>query len=101
MRRAHASFAPLVLAVALWLAVPAIATTQDASPVVTPAVPGALVGVGDRRLFLSCQGTGSPTVILEAGYRSPATVWSDDLLQPERPRTMVLEGIAAATRVCL
>jgi pimeloyl-ACP methyl ester carboxylesterase len=72
-----------------------------------PALPVAqgdfagLVDIGGRRLYLECRGTGSPTVILEAGYRSPATVWSDDLLQPERPRTMVLEGVAAATRVCL
>src|ERR671916_2999013 len=56
---------------------------------------------GDRRLYLECRGEGSPTVILEAGYRSPATVWSEDLLQPERPRTMVLDGVAAVTRVCL
>jgi pimeloyl-ACP methyl ester carboxylesterase len=60
-----------------------------------------LVDIGGRRLYLDCQGTGSPTVLLEAGYRSPATVWSDDLIQPQRPRTMVLEGVGAATRVCL
>src|SRR5262249_16014130 len=32
---------------------------------------------------------------------SPATVWSNDFFQPERPRTMVLQGVAADTRVCL
>jgi pimeloyl-ACP methyl ester carboxylesterase len=56
---------------------------------------------GGRHLYLECRGQGSPTVVLEAGYRSPATVWSDDLLQPEMPRMMVLAGVAAVTRVCL
>jgi pimeloyl-ACP methyl ester carboxylesterase len=75
--------------------------------VAAPALPMAqesfagLVDIGGRRLYLECRGAGSPTVILEAGYRSPATVWSDDLQQPERPRTMVLEGVASETRVCL
>ena len=53
-----------------------------------------------RSLYLECQGTGSPTVILEAGFRTRADVWSDDLLQPEAPRTMVLPGVASFTRVC-
>ncbi len=75
-----------------------------------PAAPGpsaaqgdfaGLVDIGGRRLYLECQGTGSPTVILEAGYRSSATTWSDDLVQPERPRPMVLAGVAGFTRVCL
>jgi pimeloyl-ACP methyl ester carboxylesterase len=59
-----------------------------------------LVDVGGRGLFLECKGTGDPTVLLEAGYRSPATVWTDDLVQPEAPRTMVLPGVAAFTHVC-
>ena len=56
---------------------------------------------GGRRLYLECRGQGSPTVLLEAGYRSPATVWSDDLGQLEMPRTMVFGGVATFTRVCL
>lgn len=56
---------------------------------------------GGRRLYLACKGTGSPTVVLEAGYRSPATVWTDDFVQPEMPRTMVFDGVADFTRVCL
>jgi hypothetical protein len=27
------------------------------------------IGDGRRRLYFECQGTGSPTVVLEAGYR--------------------------------
>src|SRR5215211_1054273 len=89
MRHAHASFAPLILAVALWLAAPVIATAQHESPVATPAIPGALVDIGDRSLFLSCSGTGSPTVILASGLSDTAAVWS------------VVQGeVARTTRVC-
>jgi pimeloyl-ACP methyl ester carboxylesterase len=55
---------------------------------------------GGRRMYMDCRGVGGPTVILEAGYRSRADVWTDDLIHPEAPRTMVLPGIAAFTRVC-
>jgi hypothetical protein len=34
------------------------------------------------------------------GYRSSARVWSEDFRQLEAPRTMVLAGVAAFTRVC-
>jgi pimeloyl-ACP methyl ester carboxylesterase len=39
-------------------------------------------------------------VVLEAGFRTRADLWSDDLIQPEAPRTMVFPGVAAFTRVC-
>lgn len=51
---------------------------------------GQQVDIGGRELFLRCQGTGSPTVILEPGLGSDATTW----------RT-VQEGLADETRVCL
>ncbi len=57
------------------------------------------IGAG-RRLYLECRGTGSPVVVLEAGYRSSARIWSQDLHQAGAPRTMVLAGVAAFTRVC-
>ena len=46
--------------------------------------PGRLVDVGGRTLHLHCVGTGSPTVILEAGASSFALDWS--LVQPEVAR---------------
>jgi pimeloyl-ACP methyl ester carboxylesterase len=55
---------------------------------------------GGRRIYLECRGTGSPTVVLEAGYRSSARVWSEDLRRTGAPRTMVFAGVAAVTRVC-
>jgi pimeloyl-ACP methyl ester carboxylesterase len=76
---------------------------QDATPVTTPAAWGdgaRLVDIGGRNLYLECQGTGDPTVILIGGYRSSAMYWTDDLLQPDAPRTMVLPGVAHSTQVC-
>jgi pimeloyl-ACP methyl ester carboxylesterase len=62
---------------------------------------GGLIDIGGgRRIYLECRGTGSPTVVLEAGYRSSARIWSEDLHLPGAPRTMVLAGVAAYTRVC-
>ena len=55
----------------------------------TPTVPGRLVDIGDRRLFLSCSGTGSPTVILESGLSDSSAVWS-----------AVQGAVATTTRVC-
>jgi CubicO group peptidase (beta-lactamase class C family)/pimeloyl-ACP methyl ester carboxylesterase len=59
------------------------------APSTTSAVPGTLVHVGERALFLSCSGTGSPTVILESGLNDTAAVWS-----------AVQSEVAATTRVC-
>jgi pimeloyl-ACP methyl ester carboxylesterase len=55
---------------------------------------------GGRHLYLECHGQGSPTVVLEMGYRGSARYWTDDLRQPRMPRTMVLPGVAGFTRVC-
>jgi pimeloyl-ACP methyl ester carboxylesterase len=59
-----------------------------------------LVDIGGRSLYLECRGEGSPTVVLVSGYRASGRFWSDDLLQPDAPRTMVLPGVAQTTRVC-
>src|SRR5262249_39569846 len=48
------------------------------------------VDIGGRSLYLECHGSGSPTVILENGYRGPAQYWIEDFIQPGAPRTMVL-----------
>jgi pimeloyl-ACP methyl ester carboxylesterase len=51
--------------------------------------PGQLVDVGGYRLHIQCVGTGSPTVVLDAGLSGSSLDWS--LVQPELGRT---------TRVC-
>ncbi len=50
---------------------------------------GRLVGIGDRHLHLHCTGSGSPTVVIEAGASSFSIDFS--LVQPEVSKT---------TRVC-
>jgi pimeloyl-ACP methyl ester carboxylesterase len=47
------------------------------------------VDIGGYGLYVHCVGTGTPTVILEAGYNDVAETWS--LVQPE---------VARVTRVC-
>ena len=59
--------------------------TQASTP---PGTPG-LVEVGGRLLYLTCQGQGSPAVVLEAGGKGNSASWSP-----------VLPGIAEFTRVC-
>jgi pimeloyl-ACP methyl ester carboxylesterase len=51
---------------------------------------GQLVDIGGYRLHLACEGSGSPTVILEAGAGNVGLHWA--LVQPE---------VAAQTRVCV
>ena len=90
--------------VTLLLGAPSLVAAQTASPV-APGLAAAgdfagSVDIGGRSLYMECRGQGSPTVILEAGFRSRADYWTDDLIQPDAPRTMVFPGVAALTRVC-
>ena len=90
--------------VTLLLGAPSLVAAQTASPM-APGVAAAgdfagLVDIGSHSLYMECRGQGSPTVILEAGFRSRADYWTDDLIQPDAPRTMVFPGVAAFTRVC-
>jgi len=91
------------LALAVLLFVFALGNPCAASPAGS-AAQGDFAGFVDigagRRLYLECRGTGSPVVVLEAGYRSSARIWSEDLHQSGAPRTMVLAGVAVFTRVC-
>jgi len=54
------------------------------------------IGAG-RKMFLECRGSGSPTVILESGYRSDAESWSTPL---EPGKNTVFPQVAKFTRVC-
>ncbi len=50
---------------------------------------GGLVDVGGRRLYVECAGSGSPTVVLEAGLGLDSAGWSN-----------VLPEVGRTTRVC-
>jgi hypothetical protein len=58
---------------------------------------GRLVEIAEgRKLYIECRGTGSPTVVLQSGYRNNAAVSSAH--EPGRPP--ILPRIARLTRVC-
>lgn len=63
-----------------------IAARSDAE---TYPAPGRLVDVGGYRLHINCIGSGSPTIVLDAGLGGSSMDWS--LVQPE---------LATTTRVC-
>src|SRR5205823_4895732 len=54
------------------------------------------IGAG-RKMYLECSGSGSPTVILESGYRNDADIWS---AQFEPGKSTVFPEVAKFTRVC-
>ena len=55
--------------------------------------------IGGRRLYLACKGSGTPTVILEAGAGNNGAIWSE--VDPKAAtKTSVFDGVAAFTRVC-
>src|SRR5918993_5106831 len=86
---------PVIALIVLTLALPIPAMAQSPTPAASsPAAASGdfsgLVDIGGRSLYLEGHGTGSPPVILEAGYRDSARKWSDDLLHPDDPRQMVL-----------
>ncbi len=57
-----------------------------------------LVEIGNgRRLYLECHGTGSPTVILESGFRNTAAIWTISDHPGQKP---VLPEVAEFTHVC-
>jgi pimeloyl-ACP methyl ester carboxylesterase len=49
-------------------------TVREAQDRDSYAAPGDLVDVGGRNLHIQCVGTGSPTVVLEAGLGEPSTI---------------------------
>ena len=73
MRPLQPRHAPPALAVAVLLFAFALGT-----PPAADAAQGDFAGLvdigGGRRLYLECRGTGSPAVVLEAGYRSSARI---------------------------
>ena len=78
-----------IACVALLTGVSVLAQQIDIGP-----PPGRPIDVGGRKLHLNCTGSGSPTVVLEAGSSSFAIDWS--LVQPEvaRTRRVCSQGLA-------
>ncbi|MFJ3584180.1 alpha/beta fold hydrolase [Streptomyces sp. NPDC090127] len=55
---------------------------------------------GGRSLYLHCEGSGSPTVVLVSGLHESADPWSLTEVTPPVPDAPVLPGVAGFTRVC-
>ena len=64
--------------------------TQTIDQASAQSLPGQLIDVGDHRLYLSCTGSGEPTVILEPGLGGTSAAWG-----------WIAPTVAAHTRVCV
>jgi len=86
-----------------WMLYPVIAVTalaavggsihtvsQSIDQATVESLPGQLIDVGDHRLYLSCTGSGEPTVILEPGLGETSAAWG--WIEP---------AVAAHTQVCV
>jgi pimeloyl-ACP methyl ester carboxylesterase len=91
-----------VLALGVLLGTAAPAGAQQATPSVS-ATSGDFAGrvdIGGRSLYLECRGSGSPTVVLEAGAGNDADTWDTQGLEPGVDGPAVLPAVATFTRVC-
>jgi CubicO group peptidase (beta-lactamase class C family)/pimeloyl-ACP methyl ester carboxylesterase len=71
---------------------------QSSGPVLASGNFAGLIDIGaGRKMYLECKGSGSPTVILESGYRNDAEIWSAQL---EPGVSVVFPEVAKFTRVC-
>jgi pimeloyl-ACP methyl ester carboxylesterase len=79
-----------VIAVLLLVAVGgAFATVSAATRGTAPTAAGQMVDVGGHRLYIECTGSGSPTVVLQAGLGASSSSWAS-----------IAPNVAASTRVC-
>lgn len=80
--------------------VPMSASAQSPVPNHTEGDVAGLVDIGGRSIYLTCAGTGSPTVVFVTGYRDASDIWYRDQKNLTDPRTMVMPAVAEFTRVC-
>jgi pimeloyl-ACP methyl ester carboxylesterase len=92
MHHSHSWRVVLLLAATLVLALPLGVIAREGAltkAAATPKPSQTRIDIGGRALFISCTGTGSPTVVLEAGSGNGADTWAG--IQSE---------VARFTRVC-
>lgn len=74
---------------------------RAASPIAASGDFDGLVDIGNgRHLYLTCRGSGSPTVLLEAGAGNNAQIWEQLALPPGSNAEAVFPAVAGFTRVC-
>ncbi len=77
------------------------ATPQSATPIAATGDFDGLIDIGNgRHLYLTCRGSGSPTVLLEAGAGNNAQIWDQLALPPDSDKEAVFPAVASFTRVC-
>jgi pimeloyl-ACP methyl ester carboxylesterase len=82
---------------AFWTSlVPAYAAGHDSDVDSTPSESAGLIDIGNgRKMYLECQGAGSPTVVLVSGRSDRSTIW-----HTASQGLAVYPAIAKFTRVC-
>ncbi len=70
--------------------VPGVILPREGTPRSIPAKTGELISVGERRMWIACEGDGGPTVVMDAGVNSGSQIW-----------TFAEPGIARLSRVCV
>ena len=81
---------PLIVGIAVAGLAGGYETVQEQVDRSSTAMPGQLVDVGGRRLYVHCTGSGSPTVVLISGLAEPSVYWGG-WIQP---------AVAKQTTVC-
>ncbi|MGK2947400.1 MAG: alpha/beta fold hydrolase [Acidimicrobiales bacterium] len=82
---------PVFAALALASIGGAYETYRETADTVAAAMPGRLVDVGGHRLHIDCTGSGSPTVVLEAGMGEVSPMMA----------AWIAPNVAGTTRVCV
>src|SRR4029079_6906702 len=73
-------------------------TSENTAPGPASGNLASLIDIGaGRKMHIECSVSGSPTVILESGYRNDADIWSAEL---EPGMSPVFSQVAKFTRVC-
>jgi pimeloyl-ACP methyl ester carboxylesterase len=80
---------PVIAALLLVAVGGAFATVSVATRGTAQTAAGQMVDVGGHRLYIECTGSGSPTVVLQAGLGASSSSWAS-----------IAPKIAASTRVC-
>ena len=86
-----------LVAISLGLLTPGAGSAEAPSPVSDGDFAGKVEISGGRHLYLECHGSGSPTVIFEAGLRSRGDIWT---WSREGVGTGVQPRVASFTRTC-
>src|SRR5438105_13503552 len=82
--------AVLGLLVVLGLVGTVYESVAEAADVRAYPPPGQMIEVGGHSLYINCVGTGTPTVVIDAGWGDSSGAWS----------SWVQPGVARTTRVC-